>query len=152
MVARTGDNAGMAERCSDPVPRWMPPAFVLLALALVPWTVWLLVDLPDRELADHWSIAWAGFDIGLACFLGATGIALARRSPFSALLAAMTGALLLTDAWFDVLTSRGQDLAVALAMAACFELPLAGICLWVAFNVERVLADARPLLERAGLR
>jgi hypothetical protein len=144
--------SGMAELQVPCLPRWMPAAFVLLAVALAPWIVWLFVNLPDRELADHWALAWAGFDVGLSGFLAGTGIALARRSPFSALLAAMSGALLLTDAWFDVLTSRGNDRWIAVAMAACLELPLAAICLWVAYNIERVLADARPLMERAGLR
>lgn len=141
----------MHESSVPGVPRWMPAVFVLMAAGLAPWTIWLFVDLPDRQLADHWSLAWAGFDIGLAVFLAGTGVSLARRSTFSALLAAMTGTLLLTDAWFDVLTSRGADLVVALAMAFCLELPLAGICLWVAFNIERVLADVRPLIQRAGL-
>lgn len=134
------------------LPRWMPAAFVLLAVALGPWIVWLFVNLPDRTVADHWAFAWAGFDVGLSGFLAGTGIALARRSPFSALLAAMTGALLLTDAWFDVLTSHGNDRWIAIGLAVGAELPLAVICLWVAYNIERVLADARPLMERAGLR
>jgi hypothetical protein len=30
-------------------------------------------------------------------------------------------------------------------------LPLALMCLWIARNVERVVADVRPLRERAGL-
>ncbi len=130
----------------------MPAVFVLIAVALVPWTVWLFLDLPDRELADNWSLAWSGFDIGLAVCLAGTGILLARRSNFSSLFAAMSGALLLTDAWFDVLTSRGGNFVLAVAMAVCLELPLAAICLWVAANIERVLTDVRPLSERAGLR
>jgi len=142
----------MTELRAACLPRWMPAAFVLLAVALAPWIVWLFVNLPDGQLTEHWAFAWAGFDVGLASVLAGTGVALARRSPFSALLAAMAGALLLTDAWFDTLTSRGNDRWIAIVMAVCLELPLAAICLWVAYNIERVLADARPLLERAGLR
>lgn len=132
------------------VPRWMPAAFVLLAFALAPWIAWLAFHLPDRQLADHWSVAWVGFDAALAVALAATGVFLARRSAFSGLLAAMSGTLLITDAWFDVLTSHGTDLAIALVMAFCLELPLAAICMWVGVNIGRVLSDARPLIERAG--
>jgi hypothetical protein len=135
------------------IPWWMGPVFVLLAVVLTPWIVWLFVSLPSRTVANHWEIAWAGFDVGLAAMLAATGVALARQSPAAEILAAMTAAFLFCDAWFDILTSRGTTTLVLSVSGAVFcELPLALICLWIARNIERVLTDARPFLERTGFR
>ena len=72
------------------VPRWLAPVFVLGALVLLPWIVWLVVSLPSHEVANHWQIAWGGFDVALAVLLASTGVALARRSPAAEILAAMT--------------------------------------------------------------
>jgi hypothetical protein len=134
-------------------PWWLPSLFLLFAVVLAPWIIWLFVTLPSQEVANHWEIAWGGFDIALAVFLGGTGVALARRSPSAEILAAMTAAILLCDAWFDTMTSRGSTtLALAIAEAVCVELPLAILCLWIARNIERVVSDARPFLELAGFR
>ncbi len=133
------------------VPWWVPRAFAGFALALLPWTAFLFISLPSRELANHWRIAWAGFDIGLAAAFLSTAALILRRSPLSEMAATVTATLLLCDAWFDVLTSRGTTtVAVAAAEAVFVELPLAFVCLWIARNVERVLVDARPYLEQAG--
>ncbi len=65
----------------------------------------------------------------------------------------MTAAFLICDAWFDTLTSRGRStVVIAVLEAVLVELPLAALCLWIARNVDRVLADARPFLERVGFR
>ena len=136
-----------------PVPWWLPPLFMLFAVALAPWIVWLLATLPAHEVASHWEIAWGGFDVALALLLAGTAVTLARRSPLAEIFAAMTGAFLICDAWFDVMTSTGgTTLIVALLEALLVELPLAVTCLWIARNMERVVADARPFLERAGFR
>ncbi|HVP75737.1 MAG TPA: hypothetical protein VMS63_06925 [Gaiellaceae bacterium] len=135
------------------VPWWIPPLFVILGLALAPWIVWLFVSLPSQEVANNWEVAWGGFDVALGALLAATGISLARRGRFAGLLASMTAGLLLADAWFDTITSRGTGkLALALLEAFCVEVPLALVCLWIVRNIERVLADARPFLVRAGFR
>lgn len=135
------------------VPWWIPPLFVVFALALAPWIVWLFVSLPSQEVANNWEVAWGGFDVALGALLAATGISLARRSAAAELLASMTAGLLLADAWFDTMTSRGTGtLALALLEAFCVELPLALVCIWIAWNIERVIADARPFLVRSGFR
>jgi hypothetical protein len=109
--------------------------------------------MPSRTVAHHWELVWAGFDVALAALLAATGIALIRRSPLAGLLAPMAAALLIADAWFDVITSLGTSaFPVAVAEATLAEVPLAFVCLWIGRNVERVLSDARPFLERAGFR
>jgi hypothetical protein len=135
------------------VPWWLPAVFIGFALALAPWILWLIVTLPSQEVAAHWEIAWGGFDLALAALLIATAVTLTRRSPSAEIFATMTGAFLICDAWFDVMTSHGRTtVIVALLEAFLVELPLAITCLWIARNVERVVADMRPFLERAGFR
>jgi hypothetical protein len=134
------------------VPWWLPAVFIGFALLLAPWIVWLIITLPSEQVATHWEIAWGGFDVALAALLAATAVTLKRRSPSAEIFAAMTGAFLLCDAWFDVMTSHGHTLIVALLEASLVELPLALTCLWIARNVERIVADMRPFLERAGFR
>jgi hypothetical protein len=133
------------------VPPWVTPAFLLCAVVLIPWTGLLFATLPDHYVANHWQIAWAGFDIGLGFALASTAVMVARRSPFAEVTATVTGTLLVCDAWFDVLTSRGAaDIAQAVAEAALVELPLAALCFWMARNFARAMEVARPYLQAAG--
>ena len=63
----------------------------------------------------------------------------------------ITGTLLVCDAWFDVLTSRGvSDIAQAAAAALLIELPLAALCFWMASNLAHAVEIARPFLQQAG--
>jgi hypothetical protein len=108
------------------------PAAALLAavgVGLLPWTLWLGFSLPSRKVAEHWDIAWAGFDFVLAVSLILTAAALLRRSPLTRSCAAAAGALLVADAWFDVVTSAaGGERWLAIALAVGAELPVAGLC------------------------
>jgi hypothetical protein len=144
-----------AGRPPDPerrfVPWWLPSLFMLFALALAPWIVWLVVSLPSEEVAAHWEVAWGGFDIGLAALLVATAFTLAKQRPSAEIFASMTAAVLICDAWFDVVTSHGTTtVVIAVLEAVLVELPLAVTCIWIARNVERLLSDGRPFFERAG--
>jgi hypothetical protein len=133
------------------VPPWIAPAFLLCAVVLLPWTGFLFFSLPRHYVANHWQLAWGGFDIGLGLGLATTAVAVARRSPFAEVTAAITGTLLVCDAWFDVLTSRGaSDIAQAAVEAALVELPLAALCFWIATNLARAVEIARPFLQAAG--
>jgi hypothetical protein len=135
------------------VPPWIAPAFVLCALLLLPWAAYLTFSLPRSYSANHWRVAWGGFDLGLGIALAVTAIAVARRSPFAEVSAAVTGTLLVCDAWFDVLTTRtGAELLQAGLEAALIELPLAALCFWMAANLARAIEVARPYLQAAGFR
>ena len=101
-------------------------------------------------MANHWRLAWGGFDIGLALALAGTAVAVARRSALAEVLAAVTGTLLVCDAWFDVLTSRGNDVVMAVVLAVLVELPLAALCFWMALNMAHAVEVARPFLQKAG--
>jgi hypothetical protein len=121
-----------------PIPRWVAPLFALLGIGLVPWTVWIAYELPQRHLARHWDVAWGGFDAAMAGLLLATAFAAVRRSPWIQSTATAAATMLACDAWFDMATaSRGSEEAMAIATALVIELPLAVLCLWIARNVER---------------
>lgn len=111
----------------------------------------MFVTLPRHYEANHWAIAWGGFDAGLGFALASTAIMVARRSPFAEVTATITGTLLICDAWFDVLTSRGtSDIAQAVVLALLIELPMATLCFWMARNVAHAVEVARPFLQAAG--
>jgi hypothetical protein len=142
-AAGPDDEPGCGEDPVRPAPAWIAPLFGLLAVLLVPWTVWLGETLPTRHVSEHWDLAWAGFDVALAGALSLTALCALRGSPWLIGAATTAATLLVCDAWFDVLTSAsGRQLAQALAEALLAELPLAGVCIWVAWNRERVAVRA----------
>jgi hypothetical protein len=129
--------------------------FVLggIALALIPWTAYLSSTLPGEHVAHHWDVAWAGFDVFEALTLGATLIALLKRSPRLPLFAAIAGTTLLWDAWFDLLTANpGREVTWALVEAFAGELPLAALCFWIAYDSEEAIVSAAKQASAAGPR
>ena len=131
----------MRARLSQPVggaPAWGIALLGAAALALVPWSVALATTLSEHHVARHWDVAWAGFDAGLAAVLVATVVAALRGSAWLPGLALAAAAMLLCDAWFDVVTSADRtDLVIALTSAAVVELPLALVCALVARSAVR---------------
>jgi hypothetical protein len=114
--------------------------FGAIGVGLLPWSVWISATLKPHHTTNRWDLAWSGFDAGLALCFGGTALAAWRRSPWVAPLAAATGTLLLTDAWFDVvLESHGNEQEVAVFEAVFFELPVAALCFWIAHRAERFL-------------
>lgn len=131
----------------SPVPRWVAPLFALVGAGLVPWTLWVAYDLPQRHIARHWDLAWVGFDVAMACLLLATAFAALRRAVWIQSTAAAAATMLVCDAWFDIVTaSRWAEQAMAAASGVLIELPLAIICIWVARNADQ----AREYLDAAG--
>jgi hypothetical protein len=47
------------------IPPWVAPALLLCAVVLIPWIAFLFLTLPPHYRANHWQLAWGGFDIGL---------------------------------------------------------------------------------------
>ncbi len=131
--------------------RWAAPAFVVCALLLLPWTVWLTWVLPSRHVAQNWDVAWAGFDIALAVSIAFTGIGVYRRATWLQGAAVATGVMLLVDAWFDVMTSSGGASRMgAVAEAAFSEIPLALFAFWIAADTVRVWDRWTVLTSRDG--
>jgi len=142
-----------------PVARWVAPLLALVAIFLVPWTLWLTFTLPSRHVTDHYDLAWVGFDVALATAVGATAWAAVRRLRWLVPFAAVTGTMLVCDAWFDIVTSHGAGDTIEAALEAVFgELPLAAICAYVVYDVERFQAAfdrfrrPTPAARRAALR
>ena len=127
-------------------------ALLVGAVVLIPWAVLLAYTLPAHHRVLHWDAIWAGFDLALALALLLTAVAAIRGRPWLAIPATASATLLVCDAWFDVLTARGaHEITTALLEAALVELPLAGLCLWMAVRVERIVlrrAAGGPVVSR----
>lgn len=126
-----------------PLPRWLGPLAVCCLIAMLPWIVYLGMTLPRRARADHYDLAWIGFDCGMWIVLAALAVAALRRHPATGPVAAVAATMLVVDAWFDVVTTDDDtEFVLALVLAVTAELPLAIICAWVAVNAERIRARA----------
>ncbi len=108
---------------------WLGCGILLAGLGMIPWAFILASMLPSTIRTEHWPVAWAGLDGMEAAGLITTGVALIRRHSWLCLPAAVTSTLLVVDAWFDITTSApGSAAAVAIALAAFPELPMAALC------------------------
>ena len=117
--------------------RWLVRLLAAGAAGLIPWTLWLATSLPERRVAHHYDVAWVGFDIALAAAFAATAWTALRRSQWLVPSASTTAAMLLCDAWFDVVTSSPDDRLEAILLAGLAELPLAAICVLVVYELRR---------------
>lgn len=107
-------------------------------LALIPWTVYLGLTLPESYSAQHWQLTWVGFDVLLLAFMIATAVLGFTQHHLLTLFAFATGVLLVCDAWFDVLTARRGDFVVSVLTAALGELPLATVLVAGALRIARL--------------
>lgn len=137
-----------SRRTIERIRKWRLVLIVLCAAALIPWTVYLAVTLPDHYEARNWGATWVGFDILLLGMLGATAVFGWRRRQLLFPTAFASGVLLVCDAWFDVLTSQpGDDLVQALISAAVVELPLAFVLIAGPLRLLRHVAIRHGLVE-----
>lgn len=135
------------------VPWWVGPSFAVLAIGTVPWVCYLAVSLPRHATFAHYRGAWVGFDCMLIAVLGLTALLAWRGRPQVALSATAAATLLVVDAWFDVLTTqKGKGLVVSLVLAGVVELPLAAICLWIAWHADRAITYRIQLFARRARR
>jgi hypothetical protein len=136
--------------------RWAGPLFALCSLILLPWTIYLARTLPSRQESPHNDIAWVGFDVILLIGLATTAYFAMRRSRLLTISASASATLLVVDAWFDIMTSPGDQVGESIVLAALVELPLAAVCLWLSLHTEHLaerriallLAHGRPSLRR----
>jgi len=128
----------------SPLPRWITPLLTLSAAGLLPWTLWLTFTLPSRHVTEHYDVAWVVFDCALFVAFAATAWCAVKALQWLVPLAAVTGTMLVCDAWFDVMTSIGSGDATEAVLEAVFaELPLAFLCAFIVYDVERFLETTR---------
>ena len=128
--------------------RWAGPLFALCALVLVPWTVYIGESLPQRQLSPHYDVSWVGFDMMLLVALAATAFFALRRSRYLSMAATATAALLVVDAWFDLMTTPSGQIAQSIVLAAAVELPLAAVCIWLSLHTQELSERRIVLLMR----
>jgi hypothetical protein len=128
--------------------RWAGPSFLLFSLIMLPWTIYIGLSLPARQLSPNYDLAWAGFDVILLSLLAATGVFALRRSRYLASAASATAALLVVDAWFDCMTTPGADRLQSFVLCGLIELPLAGVCLWLSWHTMHIAEQRIVLLQR----
>jgi hypothetical protein len=132
------------ERSLVSEPSWIRrralPILTVVAILLLPWTVWLTATLPARHTSEHWDAAWVGFDVVEILALGATVLGIYRHAVWVQVTASVAGTLLLADAWFDILLTAGDEKVwVAVVQAVVAEVPLAALCFWIALDLTRFL-------------
>jgi len=132
--------------------RWAGPLFAVFSVVLLPWTIYIAAALPSRQLAPHYDAAWTGFDVMLLTALTSTAYFALRRSRYLATAATATAALLIVDAWFDVMTTPAPQRPESIVLAVLVELPLAAICLWLSYHTEQLSQRRITLLLRRAQR
>ena len=103
--------------------------FAAAGLITVPWLFYLGASLPIAAEDAHWALGWVGLDSCEALALLTPGLLLLRADNRCALASVATAVLLLIDAWFDITSAAsGSELATAIVMAVCAEIPIAAAC------------------------
>jgi hypothetical protein len=120
--------------------------YLIVAVGLIVWTIFLALSLPKENLEHHYRLTWAGFDLieVLAIYLTARmAFRLDARVVYPATVVAT---LLVADAWFDITTSTTAQAATqALILALVVELPAAAFSLYVAHRVGRRVTELAHL-------
>jgi hypothetical protein len=132
--------------------RWTGPLFGLFSMILLPWTIYVGESLPSRQLSPNYDAAWVGFDLILLAALASTAYFSLRRSRHLASAASATAALLVVDAWFDVMTTPAGQRWQSILLAAAVELPLAAVCLRLSHHTDQLAERRLKLLTLRGSR
>ncbi len=128
--------------------RWAGPVFALFSVILLPWTAYIAVSLPARQLSANYDVAWAGFDVMLLGALATTAYFALRRSRYLSTAATATATLLVVDSWFDVMTTPAHQRLPSILLAIAVELPLAAVCLWLSHHTQQLAEHRIVLLQR----
>jgi len=122
---------------------------IAAVIILFGWISYLMKALPSSYRAEHWDLAWVGFDIGMAATLLATSWALWNKRQAAIPGAMVSTTLLIIDSWFDVVTSTpGWDFKIAFVSAFLIELPAAFLLL--RFSSKAVHGSIANAHSKAG--
>ncbi len=96
-------------------PRWATRLYAIMAIILAPWIFNLAESLPARHLERHWDAVWVGFDLIMLTTILLTLWFMIKRKIWVVVSASALATLLVTDAWFDILTAKnGSELHEAI--------------------------------------
>ena len=109
--------------------------YVVGVAALLPWVTYLGISLPDHSVAQHWDVTWVGLDVAILAAVAWTAWFVWQRDSRLVVPASVTAALLLVDAWVDVMTASRPDLFQAIVLACVIEIPAAILSLGLAWRV-----------------
>jgi hypothetical protein len=112
------------------------------AVILVGWAAHLGISLPDVNMARHWNVAWVGLDVMIVITLSWTAWRAGHGDRRVVVPAVATATLLIVDAWMDVSTATRGDLWQSVVLAACVEVPLAALSLFIARRAVNALASS----------
>jgi hypothetical protein len=104
------------------------------------WTVYLALRLPPHYVANHWALAWVGFDIGQIVLMLLSAWTAWRRRAMFIIYSSMLATLFIIDAWFDVTTARRGDAGFSKLSAGLLEIPFAVLLLWAAVRTIHRIA------------
>jgi hypothetical protein len=97
------------------LPKWATVVYATMAVVLIPWILNLASTLPERHLERHWDAVWVGFDFIMLCTIVLTLWFMFKRVIWVVVSASALGALLIVDAWFDIMTAKpGSELREAI--------------------------------------
>jgi len=155
---------GAIEQTASPQVRDRPPgirrrarrlawAYLIVAVWLAVWTVFLALSLPRENLEHHFRTTWVGFDLILVLATYMTAHMAFRLDARVQVPATVVATLLVVDAWFDITTSTsGKAAAEALTLALVVELPAAAFSLYVAHRVGRRVRELAHIEHPKGRR
>jgi hypothetical protein len=125
--------------------------YLIVAVGLIVWTVFLALSLPKENLEHHYRLTWVGFDLVLALAIYLTAHMAFRLDARVLVPATVVATLLVVDAWFDITTSTSANAATAaLILALAVELPAAAFSLYVAHRVGRRVRELAHLEHVTG--
>jgi hypothetical protein len=150
-LARPPDELLPSPRTVPRMRRWRLTVVIGSAVALIPWTVYLGLTLPDRHVARNWSVTWVGFDTLLLAMFALTAVLGVLRRQLLVLAVFTSGLLLLCDAWFDVTTAGRGEFWQSVGIAVLLELPIAVLLISSALRLVWLTA-ARLWLIQPGTR
>lgn len=120
------------------LPHIILTVFALVAIALVPWSLWLSYSLPIDHTDHRWNLVWSGFDIAMLAAIAMTAYLGCKKSGWIVVAASISGTLLLVDAWFDCVTAMDAwEHFLSVSATAFIEIPLGLIAFWIAYRVGK---------------
>jgi len=121
---------------------------LLASIGLVGWIIYLGFSLPTSYRANHWDVAWVGFDIAMVSTFLLTSWALWKRRQIAIPSAMVSATFLVIDSWFDVATSEsGKDLDLSIGLAI---VSIAVAVRLLRFSHKAIRQSIRNAYEQAG--